>query len=505
MFKPNELEAMPLPIEKRMSEMEIRIMEDIVRRIRINDEITRSADWQIHRLVQIGKSSEYIKQQIQQYLKLSDGEIDNLYEKVIEAGYSHDEKLYKAVGKPFTQFKDNQELQLLIGSVIQQTRNEMVNITQTLGFAVEMQGKMIFTPLSEYLQKTLDTAVLEVANGTFDYNSTLKKVVSEMTKSGLRTVDYASGWTNRVEVAARRALMTGITQVTSHINETNAKELGTDKFEVSYHSGARPSHAEWQGRVYTKKQLVDICGLGTGPGLMGWNCYHSYYPFIEGVSERTYTDEQLQEMNARENKPREYMGKEYTAYEATQRQRQLETLMRAQRQKIKLLESGDAIPEEIINAKARYQGTMQQYKMFSEKMNLPQQKERIYMDGLGRVVSGKVPTVIKQRDISIHKSVGAAAKNYKVRLPDGTISKLVEGTKITKVYTFAGKGTNKEIRVAKNLEMRYNVAAGEWKKVRGDGYVIDEKGRDRHAELHWYETIDTGRVDMKVKRYFDEG
>lgn len=385
MFTPSQLEQMPIQIEQHMSEMEIRIMEDIVRRIKINDEITRSADWQIYRLQQTGKSSEYIKQQIQQYLKLSNAEIDNLYDKVIEAGYSHDEKLYKAVGKGFIQFKDNQELQQLIGSVIQQTKNEMINITQTLGFAVEMNGKQIFTPLSEYLQRTLDTAVLEVTNGTFDYNSTLKKIVQEMTKSGLRTVDYSTGWTNRVEVAARRALMTGVTQVTSHINERNATELDTDKFEVSWHSGARPSHAEWQGRVFTMKQLHEICGLGTGPGLMGWNCYHSYYPFIEGVSERQYTDKQLQEMNAMENKPREYMGKEYTVYEAAQRQRQLETLMRAQRQKIKLLQSGNGAVDDLQNAQIKYQETMRQYKLFSKEMNLPQQKERIYMDGLGKV------------------------------------------------------------------------------------------------------------------------
>lgn len=385
MFRPSELERMPIPIEQRMSELEMRIMEDIIRRIRINDEITRSADWQIYRLVQIGESKRVIKKSIKDTLELSAKEISHLYKDVIRQGYARDESLYKAKGKPMIKFEDNAELQQLIQATIRQTKEQMVNITQTLGFAIEMGGKTVFTPLSEYLQKTLDTAVLEVANGTFDYNTTLKRVVSEMTKSGLRTVDYASGWSNRIEVAARRALMTGVTQVTSHINERNAAELGTDKFEVSWHSGARPSHAEWQGRVYTKKQLVDICGLGTGPGLMGWNCYHSYYPFIEGVSDRTYTDEQLEEMNSRENKPREYLGKKYTVYEATQRQRQLETLMRAQRQKIKLLDKGGASPDDLQTAQIKYQETMRQYKLFSKAMNLPQQRERIYLDGLGKV------------------------------------------------------------------------------------------------------------------------
>lgn len=388
MFTPSELERMPIPIEQRMAELEMNIMQDIIRRIQINEEITRSADWQIYRLVQMGKSSEYIQKQIQQTLKLSDEEIDNLYERAIQSGYARDKKLYEAVGKDFIPFKENTELQQLIQSVISQTKNQMTNITQTLGFAIEMGGKTVFTPLSEYLQRTLDTAMLAVTDGTFDYNSTLKKIVQEMTKSGLRTVGYASGWSNRVEVAARRALMTGVGQVTGHISETNARELETDKFEVSWHSTARPSHQEWQGRVYTMDELKSICGYGSVIGLKGATCYHDFYAFVEGVSERQYTDKQLDEMNAKENEPREYNGRKYNAYEATQRQRQLETLMRAQRQKIKLLDKGGADPNVLQSAQIKYRETMRQYKLFSQEMRLPQQMERVYMDGLRRVDPG---------------------------------------------------------------------------------------------------------------------
>jgi hypothetical protein len=387
MFTPSDLERIPIPIEQRMAELELRIMEDIIRRIRINDEVTRGADWQIYRMVQMGQNTEYIQKQIQQALKLTEEEINDLYDGAIQSGYTRDKAIYEKVGAEFIPFKDNKELQQLIQAVISQTKSEMENITRTLGFAIDMNGKSVFTPMGEYLQRLLDTAVLEVASGTFDYNSTLKKVVSEMIKSGVRSVDYETGWSNRIEVAARRALMTGITQVTNHINDRNAEELGTDKFEVSWHSTARPSHAEWQGRVYTKKQLVDICGLGSVTGLMGANCYHSYYPFIEGVSERQYTDEQLDEMNKSENKPKKYLDKEYTAYEATQRQRELETLMRAQRRKIKLFKSGgvDEDSELIVNAKIQYQDTMRKYKLFSKFMGLPQQMERVYMDGLKRI------------------------------------------------------------------------------------------------------------------------
>lgn len=385
MFTPSELERMPIKIERIMSEMEMKVMQDIIRRIRINDEITRSADWQIYRLVQMGKSSDEIKKYIQQALKLANEEIDKLYEGAVQSGYARDSNLYEAVGTEFIPFKENKELQELIQAIITQTKSEMVNITQTLGFTIDLGGNRVFAPISQYLQQVLDTATMGVATGTFDYNSTLKKVVKEMTKSGLRRVDYETGWSNRIEVAVRRAIMTGITQVTNKINERNADELGTDFFEVSWHATARPSHQEWQGRVYSRKELVEICGLGTGPGLCGWNCYHSYYPFIPGVSVRQWTDEQLDEMNTKENKPKVFYGKEYTTYEATQRQRQMETLMRAQRRKIKLLKSGGGSAEDIEEFMADYQNTMRKYKLFSKQVGLPQQRERIYMDGLGKV------------------------------------------------------------------------------------------------------------------------
>ena len=97
-------------------------------------------------------------------------------------------------------------------------------------------------------------------------------------------------------MAARRAVLTGFRQVQALINEQTAADFGTDSYEVSYHVGARPSHQPWEGRVWTKEELVSVCGLGDVTGLCGANCYHDYLPFIPGVSARTYTDEHLQEM-----------------------------------------------------------------------------------------------------------------------------------------------------------------------------------------------------------------
>ena len=390
MLKPNEIERISMALNKPMRALENQIMEDIVRRIKINGEITRSADWQIKRLTELGMAKSDIKKAIQENLNLSDEDMHEMYKKVVRSGYARDKEVYQKCGKRQVPFEENQGLQQLLSAVSEQTGGELQNISQSLGFAVRQpNGQLTFTEVGKYYQDTLDNAVMGIASGVFDYNTVIKKVISEMTNSGLRTVDYETGWSNRVDVAARRSVMTGLSQLTAKVNENNAKELDTDMYEVTWHSGARPSHQVWQGKWYTHKQLVTICGLGSVTGLCGANCYHDYYPVIPGISEPAYTDDELKRMNAEENTPVSYNGREYTKYEALQRQRKLETTMRAQRQQIHLLEVAGADEDDIINARCRYRGTSQEYTRFSREMDLPQQRARVNADGLGNIGVGK--------------------------------------------------------------------------------------------------------------------
>lgn len=404
MFKAGELEAVSMALEPQFRELEQRIMSDVVRRIKINGEVTRAADWQITRLAQLGESKREIKKTIKDTLGLSTKEINHLYKDIIRKGYERDAELYKYKGKTQIPFADNHELQQLIGAVSDQTNGELKNITQSLGFAKrEADGKLTFTPVADYYQKTLDSAMLDISSGAFDYNTVLRRTVKEMTNSGLRTVDYATGWSNRVDVAARRAVMTGMSQLTAKVNDSNAEQLGTDTFEVTAHGGARPEHQEWQGKWYTKDELESICGLGEVTGLCGANCYHDYYPVVPGISKPTYTPEEIEEFNRKENEPVEYNGKTYTKYEATQRQRKLETTMRAQRQEIKLLKEGGANEDDLIAARARYRGTSAEYACFSKAMDLPQQRERVTVDGLGNIGQGKykLPEDVNNKTVDI--------------------------------------------------------------------------------------------------------
>lgn len=382
-----DTQRMGLQAEKIWREAERRIMEDVIRRIKKSGEITSTADYQINRLIEMGKSREEVERIIKEALGATWPEMFEMYDRVAEWEYVRSREIYEQVNDDFLTPEDNKWLQQITEAARKQTKDTLVNMAQSYGFSVLMAGRRVFTPFAEYYQKYVDTAIQDVVTGGTDYNSAIRKVVTQMTNSGLRVVDYASGHTNRADVAARRAVLTGVNQITAQVSEHNAEKLDTEYFEVSWHPCARPDHQTWQGKVFSRKQLETVCGYGTVTGLCGANCRHTFHPFIPGVSERLYPDDWLEEQNKREAQTKEWNGKQLNAYEQTQQQRKMETAMRAQRQKIRLLQEAGADKDDIMLEKARYQGQLNEYKQFSKKMGLLEQRERIYQDGLGKVAT----------------------------------------------------------------------------------------------------------------------
>lgn len=394
----NELEALPLPFENLFSDLEMRILEDIVRRIKINGFATPSADWQITRLQQLGESEENILAWIQEALDASEEQMETIFsEETLKEQYGEYEEAYKKAGKGGMHVKEMGEQKRLMETIKKQTSGEFTNISRSLGIAVKRaSGRLDYITVTEYYQSRLDNAIMDIISGAFSYQTVLQRTINQLTESGIRQIDYKSGQHSRVDVAARRAIMTGFRQVQGKVNEQVAKDLDTDVYEVTYHTGARPDHQKWQGKVYSMEKLKSVCGLGRVDGLQGANCYHDYRPFIPGVSVRTYTNEQLERMMREENTPKMYNGRAYTAYQALQKQRELERTMRKYRQDIVLLEAGDSEEEAVVLKQARYRGTMQTYEDFSKKMNLPVQRDRILQDGLGTISTRKAAAIEKK-------------------------------------------------------------------------------------------------------------
>ncbi len=450
-------------IEKKYLMLEEEIEKDIVRRLQKAGKITSTADWQIQRYMILGHSTEEVENIIRSTVGGDWADTFKLYDEVIEQEYVRSKAIYEQVNAHFVPYERNYELQQITNALIQQSNDELFNISKSLGFTVDMgNGRKAFTPLSEIYNGYLDNAITMMASGAFDYNTMIRKVVGEMTASGLRTVDYASGRSNRVDVAVRKCLLTGMGQLTGQISRMNGQTLGTDKYEVDWHMGARPDHAKWQGRVWTYQQLVDVCGLGSGPGLLGWSCRHTYYPFLEGISVRNYSDQWLEEMDRKEAQKISHRGKEYNTYEATQKQRQMETAMRAQREKVELLKQGKADPDDILNARCKYQAMLEEYKEFSKKFKLPEQRERIYYDLRGRVAPSK----------KTYKAYQIVEENRKkVEIPTAKIDSffLKPGAKHAQEFFDVGYSEKHSKRLRRDILYQYNEEKAVDKKKLPDG------------------------------------
>lgn len=407
---PEELEKLPKPLERLMTSLELDIMSEVIERIKEAQQIIPVTDWLLNRLSIIGASKSRVKQILQTALEAADLQVDDIYNQAAKSDYTRTKAIYEAAGQDYTPYEDNQYLQQIVDAVRRQTKESLrayENITQTTGFNVYMGGKRVFTPMSEYLERSLDKAMLGITTGMKTYSQAIGDVIDEMTSSGVRIVDYASGKSDRIEVAARRAVMTGVAQLTDKVNEKNAEELQTDYWEVDWHMGARNTgtgymnHQSWQGKVYSSEEMRTVCGLGEMLGFAGINCYHIRFPFIPGVSKRKYTDEWLVEQNRKENEKKEFRGKEYDTYAALQYQRKLERVIRKQKQDIKLLEKGGADKDDLIAARCRKRLTEKTYTEFSAAMGLRQQRERLKV---GELKQNKLLQAPQIKDKAIRKA-----------------------------------------------------------------------------------------------------
>ena len=221
------------------------------------------------------------------------------------------------------------------------------------------------------------------------------------TADGLKAITYPSGHTDTLEVAVRRAVLTGVNQTAAKLQLARAEEMGCAFVEVTAHGGARSDgsqgpadHAWWQGKVYHiggdvwrsgvfYPDFATATGYGTGEGLCGWNCRHNFFPFWPGISKRNYTDAALEALNARDIP---YQGKLYTRYEISQMQRALERRVRSAKRKY-LAE--DAAGLDTGAAAAKLKAARQSLAQFVQATGGRQDSARESVGGFGRSAAGK--------------------------------------------------------------------------------------------------------------------
>ncbi|MGN1102200.1 MAG: phage minor capsid protein [Huintestinicola sp.] len=250
-LSPEQLGEASRRLDKLTQSLEDSILEDICRRIAKAGTVTDTAEYQLMRLKEMGYANSFIEKSIADYMEKSEDEIRRLFFEAAQVSSDFYEKYYLQNGKAAIPLEENEYMQQLISAGIEQTKGELKNFTQSMGFAVKQpDGSLKFQPIAKAYQSCLDLAHSQVATGVFDYNTAIRNATAGLTAKGLQFVDYASGHRNRADVAVRRAVLTGIGQMAAKAAEKAMDDLDTEYVEVTAHAGARPDHAKWQGKVY---------------------------------------------------------------------------------------------------------------------------------------------------------------------------------------------------------------------------------------------------------------
>ena len=325
MLPPSYLDAMPDAFVQLAQQVEDEILQDVARRIGKMGTLTETADWQLWRYQQTEAVRENVVKLLAKYSGKSEATIRRLLKEAATEAMEREDAIYYHYNLEPTPFEESAALNNLLNAGARQTCGTWRNLTATTANTV-----------SGAFERALDVAWGKVATGAFDYKTAVKQAVDSLADE-MPEITYPSGHTDSLEVAARRAVLTGVNQTAGKLQEARMDEMNVEFVETSAHGGARPSHAEWQGRRfhrggavgYLGKHYPDFeqaTGYGTGAGLCGWNCRHTFFAvFPELGDPPTWTEESLQELNARNI---EYNGKLYTQYEVNQMQRARERNVR---------------------------------------------------------------------------------------------------------------------------------------------------------------------------------
>ena len=325
MLPPSYLDQMPDAFVQLWQQVEDEILQDVARRIGKMDAVTPTANWQLWRYQQTEALRNDVVKLLAKYTGKSEAAIRRLLLQAATEAMEREDAIYYHYGKEPQPFEESAALNNLLDAGARQTCGTWQNLTATTANTV-----------TGAFERTLDAAWLKVSTGAFDYKAAVKQAVDSLADD-MPMVTYPSGHKDSIEVAARRAVLTGVNQTCGKLQEARMDEMGCEFVETSAHGGARPSHAEWQGRQFHRGGAVTYKGkyypdfyeathYGSGDGIYGWNCSHTHFAiFPELGAPPQWTQEQLQELNARDI---EWNGKKYTTYEISQMQRARERNVR---------------------------------------------------------------------------------------------------------------------------------------------------------------------------------
>lgn len=424
MLSPEYLSACVSILLGMMDEINYAVMADIARRLVKTDILTESAEFQTERLMQNGLTLKEIQHTVSNLSNLTESEVRRIFDEANLENMESENLRAAIAGKTPLDHSANTAMANLLAAHIRKTVGDVRNLTRTTA----SQGQDSFF-------RACTLANMQVSSGAFTYDFAIKNAIRQVAKEGLK-VQYPTGHVDKLDVAVRRAVLTGVNQSAAELNMMYADEIGADLVEVTAHMGARPSHAVWQGGIYSRSgknssypSFIESTGYGTGDGLCGWNCRHSFHAYYEG-SPRTYSKEYLENLD---KDVYEYRDKTYTNYEAGQKQRAYERAIREEKRYLAGLnaaykETSDqalkaSLGADMESSAVRLKRTEANMKIFCKVTNrkVDNVRTQVYAvkDASGKIVGFDKSAAQRARQIAIRhhkdwlKSIGADKTSLK--------------------------------------------------------------------------------------------
>lgn len=481
----HEIQAMSEDLIQVYTAIEDDLLVNVAKRFSALDEVTPNtvAAWQTDKLQQLGALRKENIRTIKKYSGKTMSEIEHI---ITNAGYqtlNFDEQIYKAaysegllVGMPVA-VRVSPVIQQIAKGAIDNTRSYF-NLINTTALQSAQEGFL----------SIINQTYLETSLGITDYTTSIRKAVRNLADQGITGADYISAagrrTRNQIDVAVRRAIVTSTSQTAGTMQIQRASEWDSNLVEVTSHAGARPSHAVWQGRIYSIKgstpqypNLAASTGYGTVTGLKGANCAHEFYPFFEGLSVQRYKPYDLEENEK--------------IYEQSQRQRTLERDIRAQKRRILAADGiGDSAGKQA--AQLRLKAKESELKQFIKDTGRTQRTNRQQIMGFGHSQASQA--VWAQRKATLPKTAKADNATLQSTLGDPRITGVIpQKAIIENVRVIAGSNTSTELRNAGILSEAYGGSALQWQKKGG----IIETNNYRY-DVHWNE-LNGKQYDTKLK------
>ncbi len=385
MLRPEYLASAADPVVEIYSKVEQDIAEDIARRIAKNGYLTETAKWQLKKAKEFGYFQNDVNKLLAEASGKSKKEISKIMSQAGAKSLAFDDAIYRAAGLQPLAVSKSPALAALLLQGTDTTLGLIGNFTKTTA----QMSTVAFNSI-------LDRAYIQILSGAFDPNTAIKRAIKEIASTGIEKIVYPSGASTSVEAAVRRAVTTGVNQSVAKLSLARADEMGCELVETSSHSGARPSHAEWQGRVFCLKghhktygDFYAETGYGTGEGLCGWNCYHSFYPFFEGLSTRSFSPDPSADVGRNNDED----------YELQQKQRYYERQVRNAKKECSTINAGmeaaenddlkDELYKEFQRASVKLKNREAALQRFIDETGRTRLNERGWTGGWNRSVSGK--------------------------------------------------------------------------------------------------------------------